>query len=762
MISASVRQSLNVVGRSVSIRELVRLRNQNPPWPIRLNSWTFPLSLRKFVGALPPGRMARKVISLDLLQRKFNEFFNERSRPLFKFRLHGTHYGSSKLEIFFEDPVEGLKPFGEPVDLGHLEIDAPGPFNPDYHFNDLNSDRITVNVIQGQPAGIEVRISFETQGEEIKINNFPNVDLKGLYIRLKMEFGSWGGAMDLVGWIDEVEAAVEKAEVRSSSQYSTLLRVKFRDKVFEAAGYGVDGAKKALRQKLLKEFISADVNVDASGLPDGSVARAIEDKVTEKGSVGLQDSERRTKINRRLTPWLVGGDFHVVTVANDSRAVTIDYILPLGQLEPFPEVPQPPLDRGLLANIDHIVVLMMENRSFDHMLGYLRKDGTRLDIDGLKGGEKNTYMGKDYPSFPLPGTVFNPGPCHERECVKDQVNDGALDGFVANYAPRAEAKNISPGEIMGYYRAGQVPVYDALARHFLICQRWFAAHPGPTFPNRFYTLTGRLNRDSLGEWQNNNPEGSSFLPIFTKTIFDHLTAQGVTWRYYEHGYCSLRLFERYTYDTEHILEAGIDAKNFVADARAGSLQSVTFIDPDFINVPPGNDDQPPADIKYGQRLIGRVVDALINGPLWNKTLLVITYDEHGGFFDHVPPPSAPPVSGIDRYGVRLPAFVISPWVEAGKVTNVVFDHTSIIKTIARRFLNARPPDMGERVAAANDLSAVLQTTARTDKPSIPVPTAPAPNAALARQSEVDTEGPGVLLRSLRVRYPIRRAIKGPT
>jgi phospholipase C len=184
---------------------------------------------------------------------------------------------------------------------------------------------------------------------------------------------------------------------------------------------------------------------------------------------------------------------------------------------------------------------------------------------------------------------------------------------------------------------------------------------------------------------------------------------------------------------------------------------VTFIDPDYINIPEGNDDQPPADIANGQRLVGRVVDALVRSPLWNKTLLIITYDEHGGFFDHVPPPPAPAVSGIDRYGARLPAFVISPWVERGKVTDVVFDHTSILKTIIRRFLSARPADLGERVAEANDLSMVLQPTARSDRPRVPVPLAPAPNPALARVAEAE-EGERdfrALLRSVRSRHLTR-------
>src|SRR5262249_19146534 len=150
-------------------------------------------------------------------------------------------------------------------------------------------------------------------------------------------------------------------------------------------------------------------------------------------------------------------------------------------------------------------------------------------------------------------------------------------------------------------------------KEFLICQRWFAAHPGPTFPNRFYTMTGRLNRDANGRWEFDNPHGSDFVPVATKTIFDHLTARGVSWRYYEHGYCFLRLFERYTYDTVNIVDAQDRVNGFFVNAAKGTLPQVSFIDPDFINVPPGNDDQPPADIARGQHLIGTVIDALIKG-----------------------------------------------------------------------------------------------------------------------------------------------------
>lgn len=159
-----------------------------------------------------------------------------------------------------------------------------------------------------------------------------------------------------------------------------------------------------------------------------------------------------------------------------------------------------------------------------------------------------------------------------------------------------------------------------------------------------------------------------------------------------------------------------------------------------------------------------VVNAVVHSPQWNKTLLLITYDEHGGFYDHVNPldprfrDTAKPVSGIDHYGVRVPTFVISPWVDKGKVSNVIFDHTSIAKTIARRFMSANPPDMGERMAAAHDLSMVLRSTPRTDIPNIPAPPAPTQTAALARQAAPDAESDEFkeVLRTMRSRYPIHK------
>jgi phospholipase C len=710
----SVREALNIVGQTTSIKELAHQRNAS-----------FPLSLREFVGALPAGRLRTRVIPLELLQQKFDLFFNERERPLFKIRFHNVGSGDhrhSTVDVFFDDPVKGYisqLEEGQPRDLGQLEIDLPLAPNPDFHFSELESRALTANIISDQAVGIEVVVDFETGGEgfEMIANNFPDVDLTGLRIKLRfnIEHDSENGRVDL---------------------------------------------------RIDSTLINTDASVDVSnGVPDGIFASGVEGKFNSKIAEGLK--EYRDAINEVVTRLVVSGDFYVTGVSSDGQKLIIDYILPLGQLEPFPENPQAPLDPGLLKNIDHIVVVMMENRSFDHMLGYLskegHKDGTkRPDVDGLRGGEKNRYKGRDFQSFPLTETVFLVSPCHEHDCVTNQISGGKMEGFVADFANRYEADGIDPGSIMGYHTSNTVPVYDALTREFLISDRWFSAHPGPTFPNRFYTLTGRLNRDANERFEFDNPHGDAFAPVFTRSLFDHLNERGISWRYYEHGYCFLRMFELYTFDNQNILDAGPDSIKFVNSALNGTLPSVTFIDPDFIDVPPGFDDGPPADVAAGQHFLGTVVDALIRGPLWSKTLLIITYDEHGGFYDHVAPPKTVPVSAIDDLGVRVPTFIISPWVDRGKATssthpNLVFDHTSIAKTIIRRFMSANPPDMGERVAQANDLSMVLRSTSRADKPTIPVPAAPVVQAALALRAVQDMEDDeqdfkGVL-RAIHARYP---------
>ena len=470
-------------------------------------------------------------------------------------------------------------------------------------------------------------------------------------------------------------------------------------------------------------------------------------------------------INSMATSWLTGGvadDAHdadhnnivISSVVVEDDNLVISFAGPQNVFAfetpadwPTKTNPNPAWDfsPGTLSNIDHIVVLTMENRSFDHMLGYLslpvaQGGAGRTDIDGLKGGESNSFRGTAFPSVPVTETFFSPVPPHGFEPVTRAIDGGAMDGFASEYAAQNGAA--VAGKIMGHQTASTVPEFDGLARDFAVGHRWFASHPGPTIPNRFYELTGRPNLDPRGFWEFDTP--GPIRPVFTKTIFDYLsgatdpiTGQPVTWTYFEQGYNFLRLFQRHTFDDQNIVSLEDPDRGFFAMVKAGTLPSVSFVDPHFVELPPdSNDDDPPADVRDGQAFVRRVVEAVVASPAWTKTLLLVVYDEHGGFYDHVPPAAAARVSPdlpIDTHGVRVPAFVVSPWVGAGTVfgsdtkpvqqaapagpaavhASVVrrddlhFDHTSILRTIARRFLSANPPYLGARYAAANDLSAVV-------------------------------------------------------
>ena len=203
--------------------------------------------------------------------------------------------------------------------------------------------------------------------------------------------------------------------------------------------------------------------------------------------------------------------------------------------------------RANLDKIDHIVVLMLENRSFDHMLGYLSLEGGRSDVDGLREGLANEYQGRSYPIRHLGSTVVAGDPDHSADSVDLQLGGGKMDGFVASYAAtllRSGATDADPGPIMGYYRGADVPVYDHLASEFAVCDRWFSSVPGATWPNRLYALSGRA-AGSRDDRPHNLP------PIYNQPSFvRHLDAHGVSWRWYSSDVGSLRLADG-LYSTGH-------------------------------------------------------------------------------------------------------------------------------------------------------------------------------------------------------------------
>ena len=400
---------------------------------------------------------------------------------------------------------------------------------------------------------------------------------------------------------------------------------------------------------------------------------------------------------------------------------------------------------GGLEVIDSIVVLMLENRSFDHMLGYLYSDRgnvspARHPFDGLTGTESNPAPdGTTIPVFPIgphaPGGYFMPGanPGEGYSTTSLQLfgsgsepapGTAAMQGFVADYAGTLEQRanagqpvleGTTPGDIMGCFTPEALPVLSGLARGFAVCDRWFASVPGQTMPNRAFACTGT----SEGRTDDT-------LKSYTaRTIFSALSDAGVSWTIYGNEQQPLM---RHTFsDITNATDShfGVFA-DFQKAAAAGELPGLAFLEPSWHAT--GNSQHPPFDVAAGEQLIHDVYYALRNGPLWDRTLLIVVYDEHGGCYDHVPPPatavppdSSPGEHGFDfsRFGVRVPAVLISPLIPAGTVFRAPegsppHDHTTILSTIAARWGLA---PLTRRQAAAPDISAVLsRTKPRADDP----------------------------------------------
>ncbi|MDQ6751228.1 MAG: hypothetical protein M3Z33_10810, partial [Actinomycetota bacterium] len=417
-------------------------------------------------------------------------------------------------------------------------------------------------------------------------------------------------------------------------------------------------------------------------------------------------------------------------------------------------------DEGLaqLQQIRHIVVLMMENRSFDHMLGHLSLEGM-ADVNGLTGAEFNLDPdGNQVPVTPFDADAHRVqrhgealqkklDPDHSKAGVQTQLGNGygevANGGFVKAFIESRKPEDEVGPDLwmvpMGYYTGKDLPVYDYLAHQFCVCDAWHASVPGDTWPNRLYALAGcegdNTHRSWL-EWIADHVPGHALkalegAPIFEVEAFTrHLEDR--QWRWYSHDPGTLRAADKHYrdladikrdnfayYDRKQVsvqteaLEALIVGHDcFLDDAAKGELRDVSWIDPNFIDLSVletnSNDDHPPSDVRAGQALVLEVYEALRRSPAWEDTLLVILYDEHGGFYDHVPPPAVQDDSGYATLGVRVPALVVGPRVKPF-ACHQQFDHTTLIKTILTRF--AKHPEqaigqMSRRVAAARHLGGV--------------------------------------------------------
>jgi phospholipase C len=385
------------------------------------------------------------------------------------------------------------------------------------------------------------------------------------------------------------------------------------------------------------------------------------------------------------------------------------------------------------AGFEHIIVVMMENRSFDHFLGWMPgANGKQSGLTYLdsKGGSHPTHsLAPDYQGCGF----LDPG--HSYQDGRVQYNSGGADGWLLDGSDESDtnAKQANDIYAIGYYGAADLPFLSAAGAAFTVCDNYFAGILSATYPNRFYMHAAQTDRLS-------NTSTTSSLP----TIWSRLEEKGLSRRYYFSDLPFLALWgTRYADITKPFSQ-------FISDAAGGTLPNVAFIDPRFGGEDQGasNDDHPHADIRTGEAFLNQIYDAIRSSPNWSKTVLVINYDEWGGFYDHVPPPLAPiPTASAaagdtdGRLGFRVPCLVISPYARRNFIAHGQYDHTSILKMIEWRF--GLPP-LTVRDETANNLAEVLDFSAPgSTPPAFNVPAGPF-NPACAPASSVanDPEAQG--------------------
>jgi phospholipase C len=462
-----------------------------------------------------------------------------------------------------------------------------------------------------------------------------------------------------------------------------------------------------------------------------------------------------------------------------------------------PPDPARPAGTDLLPQIKHIVVLMMENHSYDNYLGMLkgRGDGFPLGADGEPEASNRNADGEPIRAHHLTSTVQRPHvPSQSWHATHHQWDDGKNDGFVtstqvvvpaAGDVDRAACEGAASAVGMGYWTEDDLPFYYGLARTFPVADRWFSSCLGPTFPNRRFLIAGTahgLIDDAPSDLLDYPPAG---------TIFDLLDRHGISWANYHPvaaGQSKLRRYARHERRmirrrllaagrsfpsvnrgvkkdlqfTADIFPIGIrrylrhvhSTDQFFADADNGTLPAFSIVDPDFEDYSEEN----PQDISKGESFAAEVINHCLHGPGWPGTLLIWVYDEHGGYYDHVPPPPAVPPDDVegrsvtgtpsrlqsalrmafpkmvraadnldagprryDRYGFRVPAVLVSPYARPDYVCREVLDHTSVLKLVEQKW--NLPPLTARDAAAASPLGALDLTgpPAFLEPPSLPKP-----------------------------------------
>jgi len=389
-----------------------------------------------------------------------------------------------------------------------------------------------------------------------------------------------------------------------------------------------------------------------------------------------------------------------------------------------------------VSQIEHVIVLMLENRSFDHLLAY-------SGIPGLKGVD--TSKANPGPSGSVAMSDRAPDrarsdPGHEFEDVDWQLYQAprvpsprpiVLTGFV----------DTGGASVMRCASPARVPVLTHLARNFLVCDQWFSSMPGPTWPNRFFVHAGSsgglANSPSIPTMLGSMTVSALGFSFQNGTIFDRLTRARKTWRVY-HGdhfpqVCAITGMSSIFVGGTHQFRP---QKRFAADVARGDVAHYTFIEPKysiFTSFRRGDSQHPAGTLSAGERLIAEVSNALMSSPVWMTSLLLIFYDEHGGFYDQLEPDVATPPGddsrnaekaqnppnppfGFDRLGIRVPAVVVSPWVKPGCISSQVYDHASVIRTVFELF--GLPGFLTRRDRDAKSLKSELLSTPVTETPAL--------------------------------------------
>ncbi|XP_022752398.1 non-specific phospholipase C2 isoform X2 [Durio zibethinus] len=428
------------------------------------------------------------------------------------------------------------------------------------------------------------------------------------------------------------------------------------------------------------------------------------------------------------------------------------------------QIPSPPANRPtfflfffffiLFHSFSHagpiktIVVLVMENRSFDHMLGWMKK--INPEINGVDGTEWNPLSTTDPNSkklfFQNQAQFVDPDPGHSFQAIREQIfgsndtsaNPPPMNGFAQQAYSMDQSTNMSQN-VMNGFEPEMVAVYKSLVSEFAVFDRWFASVPSSTQPNRLYVHSAT----SAGATSNIPSLLVKGYP--QRTIFENLDDAGISWGIFYQN-IPATLFYKSLRKLKYLSRFRPYGLTFQNHAKEGKLPGYVVVEQRYMDtkLEPANDDHPSHDVYQGQMFVKEVYETLRASPQWNETLLIITYDEHGGFFDHV----ATPVSGVpspdgivgpdpfffkfDRLGVRVPTIMVSPWIDKGTVVHrpngspfptSEFEHSSIPATVKKLF-NLSAPYLTKRDEWAATFESIVQTRTepRTDCPEqLPTP-----------------------------------------